>query len=182
MPICRPLCRPLTIDGSNALRGLIVRLDADERVMGMPRLLFVVSAGCLGVVLVALCALSVNFCQTRRQARFNNYSFAALAQRSADQKRQMFEDDEEDGDDDDDETEVFRRRPIKSEFGEEGEGEFGINGLAIVTENAMQPYYDEEAGQLSADDDDDDGDIAEMIGADRTQSDESDEEIVLIHR
>lgn len=152
-----------------------MRLERDERVLGIPRLLFVVSAGCLGVVLVAFCAMSINYCQRRQQTRFNNYSFAALAQRSAERDKHMFEDDDEE----EEETEVFRRTPIKSELMSQTLRRFrALHVIVRDTENAMQPYYDEEMdGPPSADEADaehDDEDDIDVLN--------SEEEIVLIHR
>lgn len=84
----------------------MIRLDVDEQVMGIPRMIFVLSAGCLGVVLVACIAMIVQHCKQRQQSRFNNYSFSMLSQTAAEHK-QLFEDDEE--------TELFRT-PIKSMY------------------------------------------------------------------
>lgn len=106
-----PSRRGFRMETTDDLHRIVVPLEADERVLGIPRLLFVVSAGCLGVVLVAFCAMTINYCKTRRMSAYNNYTFAALAQRSEDTKH-MFEDDE----DEEEETEVFRRAPIKSEY------------------------------------------------------------------
>lgn len=104
LAIC--VLRNLSIGQTNAVRGLIIRLDVDEYVMGLPRMMFVLSAGCLGVVLVACIAMIVHHCQQRQQNKFNNYSFSMLSQTAAEHK-QLFEDDEE--------TEVFRT-PIKSDY------------------------------------------------------------------
>lgn len=82
-------------------------MDIDEHVLGMPRLLFIVSVGCLGVIFVACCALSINCYQARKQNR-NYYSFSMLSQKSDGKK--LFDDEDEC-----DETEIFRT-PIKSKI------------------------------------------------------------------
>ena len=103
----RFICRSLDMlypDG--IIQRIVFRLDVDENVMGMPRMLFIVSAGCLGVLLVVCCALGIN-CYQSRQLDRNYYSFSMLSQRNTDDKK-LFDDDDEG-----DETEIFRT-PIKS--------------------------------------------------------------------
>lgn len=73
----------------------------------MPRMLFIVSAGCLGVAFVACCAMSITCYQSRRINR-NYYNFSILPQKGDEKK--LFE-----YDDDADETEIFRT-PIKSKY------------------------------------------------------------------
>lgn len=85
-------------------RGIIFHLKAKETVFGMPRLLFIVTVGCIGVLLVACCAFTIT-CYQKRKTRFNNYTFSLIPQKGDNKK--LFDDDE------DDETELFRS-PIKS--------------------------------------------------------------------
>lgn len=75
--------------------------------MGMPRLLFVISAGCIGVILVTCVALGIMCFQQRKSDR-SYYSFSMLPQKS--DTKQLFADEDEC-----DETEIFRT-PIKSKF------------------------------------------------------------------
>lgn len=98
------LFRTITVDQSETLKGIIFRLDTDENYMGMPRLLFVLILGCIGVLGVGCCAFLVT-CWTQRKNGKNYYSFSLLSQKP--EQRKLFEDD-----DDVDETELFRT-PIK---------------------------------------------------------------------
>lgn len=91
----------------NSVSDIFFHLDIDENVLGMPRLLFVVTVGCLGVLLIACCAFSITFYQRRKRDR-TYYSFSMLPQQNGGEMKKLFEDD-----DDMDETELFRS-PLKS--------------------------------------------------------------------
>lgn len=84
--------------------GVIFRLAIDENVMGLPRLLFVLIFGCIGVLAVGFCALLIT-CWSQRKTDKKYYSFSLLSQKA--ERRKLFEDE-----DDVDETELFRT-PIK---------------------------------------------------------------------
>lgn len=84
--------------------GLVFRLPIDENVMGLPRMAFVLIFGCIGVLGVACCALTITFCSQRRKDK-KYYSFSLLSQKP--EQRKLFDDE-----DDVDETELFRT-PIK---------------------------------------------------------------------
>lgn len=86
---------------------VIFRLEHNEQVMGMPRLLFVLIFGCVIVMGIACIVFVMSVCQHRRKGR-NYYSFSLLPQKP--ERKKLFEDD-----DDLDETELFRT-PIKSKF------------------------------------------------------------------
>lgn len=99
-----------TLSPEAAKLPLIFRLNVDEDVLGMPRMLFVLAAGCLGVGLVACCAFSISCWQSRKKQDRNYYNFSMLSQQEESSKsKKLFEDD------DDDDDEVFRT-PIKSEI------------------------------------------------------------------
>lgn len=89
------------------VKDVFFHLDIDENVLGMPRLLFVVSIGCFGVLIIACCAFSITFYQRRKRDR-TYYSFSMLPQQNGGEMKKLFEDD-----DDVEETELFRT-PIKS--------------------------------------------------------------------
>lgn len=97
--------RKLFIGQEKPLESVNFRLSVDESVMGMPRMMFVLMFGCIGVLAIGFCTLLIT-CYTQRKRRNNNYNFSLLPQRSEQQK--LFEDD----DDDVEETELFRS-PIK---------------------------------------------------------------------
>lgn len=71
---------------------VMFKLKRDERVMGMPRLLFVILAGCLGVAMVACAACCYSCCFQKVNPR-DKYSFKVLQPKD----RKLF--DEEDGED-----------------------------------------------------------------------------------
>jgi hypothetical protein len=95
--------RLVHVGGLGLPKGIVYHLVIDERVLGMPRLVFIMLAGCICVALIACATFTFAHIQARRK---NNkyYSFSLLPQK-ADGKR-LFEDDEHD------ETELFRS-PIK---------------------------------------------------------------------
>lgn len=92
---------------NNLVNDVFFHLDIDENVFGMPRLLFIVTVGCLGVLVIACCAFSITFYQRRKRDR-TYYSFSMLPQQNGSEMKKLFEDE-----DDMDETELFRS-PIKS--------------------------------------------------------------------
>lgn len=98
-------CRLLHINATDALRGVIFHLEFNDNYMGIPRLFFVLSMGCLGLLIVGFCIMAVSWYQSRRKDR-NYYSFSLLPQKS--ERKKLFEDDDEV-----DETELFRT-PVKS--------------------------------------------------------------------
>lgn len=91
----------------DAVKDVFFHLVTDENVLGMPRLLFVVTVGCLGVLIIACCAFSITFYQRRKLDR-SYYSFSMLPQHKGGEMKKLFEDEDEM-----DETELFRT-PIKS--------------------------------------------------------------------
>lgn len=91
------------------LSGVIFHLKRDERVMGIPRLLFVILAGCASVAIIACGVMCFMYIQSRRRNSRYYYSFSMLPQKGEQTKR-LFDDDE------DGETELFRA-PTKSKFG-----------------------------------------------------------------
>lgn len=97
--------RLLHINDTKIVRGVIFHLEFNENVMGVPRFFFVLSMGCLGLIIVGCCVLAVSWYQSRKKDR-NYYSFSLLPQKS--ERKKLFEDD-----DDVDETELFRT-PVKS--------------------------------------------------------------------
>lgn len=98
--------RVINVGVAGTIRGVMFKLDVDEHVFGMPRFLFIVTFGCMGVLLVACCALSITCYQSRKRDR-NYYSFSLLPQSNG-EKKKLFDDDE-------DETDLFTAR-IKSEY------------------------------------------------------------------
>lgn len=115
------------------MKNIIFKLQTDDSVMGLPRMLFVLTFGCILVLCVGFCAMFIAFLQQRKKDK-KYYSFSLLSQRP--EGRKLFEDD-----DDVDETELFRT-PIKSKI-----------FCSILINNFMilffifievQPYYDDE--------------------------------------
>lgn len=98
--------RVIDVGVAGTIKGVMFKLDVDEHVLGMPRFLFIVTVGCIGVLLVACCALSITCYQSRKRDR-NYYSFSLLPQSNG-EKKKLF-------DDDDDETDLFTAK-IKSEY------------------------------------------------------------------
>ncbi|XP_077299077.1 carboxypeptidase D svr [Arctopsyche grandis] len=68
---------------------IILKLIRDERVIGMPRLLFVILAGCFGVMMVACAACCYSFCQ-RKGNPHEDYTFTKLRQNES----KLFDDDD----------------------------------------------------------------------------------------
>lgn len=97
--------RTIIVNGTEPIKGVVFHLDIDERVMGLPRLLFVLTLGCVGVLIVGCIAMLITCYQQRKKDR-NYYSFSLLSEKP--ERKKLFEDD-----DDVDETELFRT-PIKS--------------------------------------------------------------------
>lgn len=94
----------------HTVNGVIFRLQKQEQVMGMPRLLFIILTGLLLLVLVACCTFGLHFIKTRKEFTLDNYkrnySFSLLPQKG--KSKELFADD-----DDDDETDLFTS-PIRS--------------------------------------------------------------------
>lgn len=94
----------------HTVNGVVFRLQKQEQVMGMPRLLFIVLTGLLLLVLVACCTFGIHFIKTRKEFTLDNYkrnySFSLLPQKG--KTKELFADD-----DDDDETDLFTS-PIRS--------------------------------------------------------------------
>lgn len=90
---------------SQSSSDIVFRLAIDESVMGLPRMAFILIFGCIGVLAVGCCALTITCCSQRRKNK-KYYSFSLLSQKP--EQRKLFEDE-----DDVDETELFRT-PIKS--------------------------------------------------------------------
>ncbi|GAB0099272.1 Carboxypeptidase D [Sergentomyia squamirostris] len=131
--------RVVHVAAFNPTKNIIFRLEVDERVMGMPRMVFILLAGFLCVAAIASGALLITAWQNRKNT-FQNYSFSLL--RTNNTTKQLFEDDE----DDNDETELFRS-PIKK----------GVK---------MQPYYDDERDPIT--DTDDEGSEDEIVMLNKT--------------
>uniref|UniRef100_A0A7G3A8P8 Putative carboxypeptidase d n=1 Tax=Lutzomyia longipalpis TaxID=7200 RepID=A0A7G3A8P8_LUTLO len=106
-------------------KNIIFRLEVDERVLGMPRMIFILFTGFLCVAAIACGAFCITAWQNRKN-NYQNYSFSLLRTNNT---KKLFEDD----DDDNDETELFRS-PIKK----------GVK---------MQPYYDDERDPITDTDD-----------------------------
>ncbi|XP_055923216.1 carboxypeptidase D [Eupeodes corollae] len=110
-------------------------LKTDERVMGMPRLIFVSIAGCILVFMVVTCAFFVQCVQARKHRVKKYYNFSLLPQK----ERQLFEEDEQG------ETEIFRS-PIKRNM-------------------SSKPYYDEDLQVFNSEDEEDsDAEVMVMLG------------------
>ncbi|XP_055374958.1 carboxypeptidase D isoform X3 [Condylostylus longicornis] len=96
--------------GGETIRGVIFRLEIDDRIWGLPRLLFIVSTGCILVLLIVCCAMCVQFVGAKTNKITGtarpHYNFSILSQKG--NPKRLFDDDE----DDLDETELFRS-PIK---------------------------------------------------------------------
>lgn len=84
--------------------GLVFHLTRDERVLGLPRLLFVILAGCGSVGIIACGILCFTYIQARRRDSRYYYNFSLLPQKG-DLNRKLFDDDEE--------TELFRASTTK---------------------------------------------------------------------
>ncbi|KAL9698071.1 hypothetical protein quinque_001512 [Culex quinquefasciatus] len=114
------------------LSGVIFHLKRDERVLGIPRLLFVILAGCASVAIIACGIMCFQYIQARRKNGRYYYNFSMLPQKGdgvgegGEQTKRLFDDD------DDGETELFRA-PIKK----------------------LQPYYDDERDSSLGDTEDD---------------------------
>uniref|UniRef100_W4VRN2 Putative carboxypeptidase d n=1 Tax=Corethrella appendiculata TaxID=1370023 RepID=W4VRN2_9DIPT len=91
------------IDRLGQIKGVLFHLQYDESVMGMPRLVFVILAGCTCVGIIACATLIFSFIQSKRQ-KSRYYSFSLLPQKG---EKRLFDDDDEG-----EETELFRA-PIK---------------------------------------------------------------------
>lgn len=98
-------CRSLIVNQTKPAESVIFRLNIDESVLGLPRMMFVLIFGCIGVLAVGFCTLLLTYYSQRKQ-RNSSYNFSLLPQRS--EQRKLFEDD----DDDVEETELFRS-PIR---------------------------------------------------------------------
>uniref|UniRef100_A0A2M4B9D9 Putative carboxypeptidase d n=1 Tax=Anopheles marajoara TaxID=58244 RepID=A0A2M4B9D9_9DIPT len=81
------------------MSGIVFRLPRDERILGIPRLLFVILAGCAAVGVIAGGILCFTYIQSRRRNSRYYYNFSLLPQKG-ELNRKLF--------DDDDETELFR--------------------------------------------------------------------------
>lgn len=97
--------RTINVNSTEPNQRIIFRLGVDESVMGLPRLLFVLTIGCLCVLIIGCIAMLITCYQQRKKNR-SHYSFSLLSQKP--DRRKLFEDDDEV-----DETELFRT-PIKS--------------------------------------------------------------------
>ncbi|XP_058117990.1 carboxypeptidase D isoform X2 [Anopheles coustani] len=84
--------------------GLVFRLTRDERILGLPRLLFVILAGCGSVGIIACGILCFTYIQARRRDSRYYYNFSLLPQKG-ELNRKLFDDDEE--------TELFRASTTK---------------------------------------------------------------------
>lgn len=116
---------------------VVFRLEIDEHIIGLPRLLFIIATGCLLVLLVVCCTFCIQFLQARaRKGNKPYYSFSILPQ-----KEKLFAND--DAEDELDETELFRS-PIKK----------GVN---------VEPYYDDEREPIVETTDDDSQDDIVML-------------------
>ncbi|XP_049794262.1 carboxypeptidase D-like [Schistocerca nitens] len=102
--------------------ALMFHIERDARVLGMPRLAFVVVAGavCLLIVILATCCYAT--WQRRRRTQYDKYSFLQLAS----ERVSMFDDD----DDDEKENEIFRAPFIDS------------RSDAKIDDDGIRPYYD----------------------------------------
>ncbi|KXJ79140.1 hypothetical protein RP20_CCG002230 [Aedes albopictus] len=112
------------------LSGVIFHLKRDERVMGIPRLLFVILAGCASVAIIACGVMVFMYIQSRRRNSRYYYNFSMLPQKGGEQTKRLFDDDE------DGETELFRA-PTKK----------------------LQPYYDDERDPITDTEDDSEEEI-----------------------
>ncbi|XP_055606268.1 carboxypeptidase D-like [Uranotaenia lowii] len=122
--------RTVHIGPLNDLSGVIFHLKRDERVLGIPRLLFVILAGCASVAIIACGIMCFMFIQKRRHNSRYYYSFSMLPQKGEEQTKRLFDDD------DDGETELFRA-PVKK----------------------LQPYYDDDRDPVTDSDDDSEEEI-----------------------
>lgn len=74
-------------------------LTRDERVLGLPRLVFVILAGCVSVGIIVAGIMCFMYIQARRRDSRYYYNFSLLPQKG-ELNRKLFDDDEE--------TELFR--------------------------------------------------------------------------
>uniref|UniRef100_A0A182J566 Peptidase M14 domain-containing protein n=1 Tax=Anopheles atroparvus TaxID=41427 RepID=A0A182J566_ANOAO len=84
--------------------GIVFHLARDERVLGLPRLVFVILAGCGSVGIIACGILCFTYIQARRRDSRYYYNFSLLPQKG-EPNRKLFDDDEE--------TELFRASTTK---------------------------------------------------------------------
>lgn len=112
----------------------------------MPRLLFVILAGCASVGIIACGVVCFMYIQSRRRNSRYYYSFSMLPQKGEQTKR-LFEDEEEE----DGETELFRA-PTKSKLSHDFPNAIRITSHTLITE--LQPYYDDEQDPLTDTEDD----------------------------
>ncbi|KAJ8675417.1 hypothetical protein QAD02_011203 [Eretmocerus hayati] len=111
----------------NGMEVLIFKLRKDERIIGMPRLLFVIMSGAVLVIVGAMCIFIVLKCQSRSSEDVTNrraYAFSLLNDGTS-----FFDDDEK-------EVEIFRR-PNKDYKDQ-------------LVDVSSQPYHDDE-DDLSSD-------------------------------
>lgn len=101
------VCREVAVNQNEQMAPVVFRLAIDENVMGLPRMVFVLFFGCIGVLGVVCCALLISWIAQRRKNK-KYYSFSLLPQKP--EQRKLFEDD-----DDLDETELFRT-PVKGTY------------------------------------------------------------------
>ncbi|XP_058454656.1 carboxypeptidase D [Malaya genurostris] len=121
--------RSLHIGQGGDLQGVIFHLKRDERVLGIPRLLFVILAGCASVAIIACGVMCFQYIQARRRNSRYYYNFSMLPQKG-EQTQRLFDDDEEG------ETELYRA-PTKK----------------------LQPYYDDDRDPISDTEDDSEEEI-----------------------
>ncbi|XP_055857349.1 carboxypeptidase D [Episyrphus balteatus] len=100
----------------------VFRLKKDERVMGIPRLIFVSIAGLVLIFAVIACSFLIQCMHSRKNRVKRYYNFSLLPQNA----KELFEDD------DDAETELFRS-PVKKNM-------------------TLKPYYDEDLPVFNSDD------------------------------
>ncbi|XP_040152516.1 carboxypeptidase D [Anopheles arabiensis] len=79
--------------------GIVFHLTRDERVLGLPRLVFVILAGCVSVGIIVAGIMCFMYIQARRRDSRYYYNFSLLPQKG-EPNRKLFDDDEE--------TELFR--------------------------------------------------------------------------
>ncbi|XP_035900560.1 carboxypeptidase D isoform X2 [Anopheles stephensi] len=79
--------------------GIVFHLARDERVLGLPRLVFVILAGCVSVGIIVAGIMCFMYIQARRRDSRYYYNFSLLPQKG-EPNRKLFDDDEE--------TELFR--------------------------------------------------------------------------
>uniref|UniRef100_A0A182KDH9 Peptidase M14 domain-containing protein n=1 Tax=Anopheles christyi TaxID=43041 RepID=A0A182KDH9_9DIPT len=84
--------------------GIVFHLTRDERVLGLPRLVFVLLAGCISVGIIVGGIMCFMYIQARRRDARYYYNFSLLPQKG-EPNRKLFDDDEE--------TELFRASTTK---------------------------------------------------------------------